>query len=198
MVRPSGSEAMEEATLREVLRQARAGERAAFAGLYRCFFRRVLGLCRYLLGSRAEAEDAASEIFARLPETMKSYDSTLPFPRWLLSVTSHYCLDLLRRRRLEQRIFEPREAEGMEPAVAGPSPLEALLFNERKDGVRAAITRLRERYRVPLVLRYYNELSYDEIAARLGLSRAHVGIAIFRAKQELRRALLPVHPEGRQ
>ena len=189
---------MEEATLREVVRQAGAGERAVLADLYRLFYRRVLGLCRYLLGSKAEAEDAASEIFARLPEAMKSYDSTLAFPRWLFSVTSHHCLDLLRRRRLEQRIFQPREAEGTEPAVAVPSALEALLFHERKDAVRAAITRLPERYRVPLVLRYYNELSYDEIAARLGLSRARVGIAIFRAKQELRRALMPARAEGRQ
>ena len=189
---------MEEATLREVLRQARAGERTALADLYRSFYRRVLGLCRYLLGSKAEAEDAASEVFARLPEAMKSYDSTLPFPRWLLSVASHYCLDSLRRRRLERRIFEDREAEGTEATAAGPSPLEALLFKERKDAVRAAVTRLPEPYRVPLVLRYYNEFSYDEIAARLGLSRAHVGIAIFRAKQELRRMLMPARAEGRQ
>jgi RNA polymerase sigma-70 factor (ECF subfamily) len=186
---------MEEATLREVVRQAGAGERAALADLYRLLYRRVLGLCRYLLGSRAEAEDAASEIFVRLPQAMKSYDSTLPFPRWLFSVTSHYCLDLLRRRRREQRIFEPWEAEA---AVALPSPLEALLFHERQDVVRAAITRLPERYRVPLVLRYYNELSYGEIAARLGLSRAYVGIAIFRAKQELRRSLISARAEGRQ
>jgi RNA polymerase sigma-70 factor (ECF subfamily) len=189
---------MEAATLREVLRQARAGDRAALADLYQLFYRRVLGLCRYLLDSKVEAEDAASEIFARLPAAMKSYDSTLPFPGWLLSVTSHYCLDLLRRRRLEQRIFQPCEAEGTEPVVARSSPLEALIFTERKDAVRTAITRLPERYRVPLVLRYYNELSYGEIAARLGLSRADVGIAIFRAKQELRRCLAPTRGEGRQ
>jgi RNA polymerase sigma-70 factor (ECF subfamily) len=188
---------MEEATLREVVRQARAGERAALADLYRLLYRRVLSLCRYLLGSQAEAEDAASEIFARLPKAMKSYDSTLPFPRWLFSVTSHHCLDLLRRRRREQRVFEPREAEATEAAAALPSPLEALLFHERQDAVRAALTRLPERYRVPLVLRYYNELSYDEIAARLGLSRAYVGIAIFRAKQELRRSLMSARKEAR-
>jgi len=187
---------MEEAILGEVLRQARAGERSAFAHLYRCFHPRVLGLCRYLLGSKAEAEDAASEIFARLPDAMKSYDRTLPFPRWLISVAGHYCLDLLRRRRREQRIFEPREAERAEPAVAAPSPLDAVLLRERKDAVRAAITRLPEHYRVPMVLRYYSELSYDEIAVRLGLSRSHVGIAIFRAKQELRRALMTARAEG--
>jgi RNA polymerase sigma-70 factor (ECF subfamily) len=189
---------MEEATLREVVGQALAGERAALADLYRLFRRRVLGLCRYLLGSKAEAEDAASEIFARLPQAMKSYDSTLSFPRWLFSVSSHYCLDLLRRRRVEQRIFEPRGVEANEAAVALPSPLEALLFHERQEAVRAAITRLPERYRVPLVLRYYNELSYDEIATKLGVSRAGVGTTIFRAKQELRRSLRAARAEGRR
>ena len=46
-----------------------------------------------------------------------------------------------------------------------------------------------ERYRLPLVLRYYNDLSYDEIAATLGLTRANVAVLIFRAKQELRAKL---------
>jgi RNA polymerase sigma-70 factor (ECF subfamily) len=64
-----------------------------------------------------------------------------------------------------------------------------VLLDERRDAVREAIARLPERYRVPLVLRYYAGLGYDEIAAQLGLTRNHVATLIFRAKQELRRRL---------
>jgi len=59
---------------------------------------------------------------------------------------------------------------------------------ERLD-VRDAIARLPENYRLPLVLRYYSELSYEEIAQQLDLQRNHVAALIFRAKQELRRKL---------
>ncbi len=180
---------MDQATLTGVLRRASAGDANALAEIYREFYPRVLGLCRYLLGSPEEAEDAASDVFARLQRAMKSYDSSLPFPRWLLSVSSHRCVDLLRKRRADQRVFEPAADDGAEPASAEPSPLQELLSTEERGTVRAAIAAMADRYRVPLVLRYYNDLSYDEIAGSLGLTRANVAILIFRAKKELRKAL---------
>jgi RNA polymerase sigma-70 factor (ECF subfamily) len=180
---------MDEATLKVVVQRAGANDAGALADLYREFHPRVFGLCRYMLGSREEAEDAASEIFARLQKAMKSYEASLPFPRWLLSVTSHYCVDLLRKRRVEQRLFETASAEAAEPAAGSPSPLEELLASESRDVVRQAIENLGQRYRLPLVLRYYSDLGYDEIAAALGLTRANVAILIFRAKQELRLVL---------
>jgi RNA polymerase sigma-70 factor, ECF subfamily len=180
---------MDEAALSTVLQRAGAGDAEAFDAVYRHFHPRVFGLCRYLLGSGAEAEDAASEVFARLPRAMKSYDASLPFPRWLLSVTSHHCVDLLRKRQVEGRIFDPSEAEALQSASESPSPLQELLSAEARDGVRAAIEALPERYRLPLVLRYYNDLGYDEIAAALQLTRANVATLIFRAKKELRAAL---------
>ncbi len=189
---------MDEATLRVVLQRAGADDADALTELYRQFYPRVLGLCRYLLGSEEEAEDAASEVFARLQKAMRTYDSSLPFPRWLLSITSHYCVDLLRERGAEQRLFEPAEAEGPEPAAAKPSPLTELLATEERDAVRAAIAAMPERYRVPLVLRYFSDLSYDEIATNLRLTRSNVAILIFRAKKELRRALARVRKEGIQ
>ncbi len=183
---------MDEATLKVVLQRAGADDAGALADLYREFHPRVFGLCRYMLGSREEAEDAASEIFARLPKAMKSYDASLPFPRWLLSVTSHYCVDLLRKRRVEQRVFETTEPEAQEPASTSPSPLQELLASEAREAVQEAIQGLSERYRLPLVLRYYNDLSYEEIAGVLGSTRANVAILIFRAKQELRAKLSKV------
>lgn len=184
----AGGRRMDEDALDALLRRARAGEAEAFAELYRLFFRRVFGLCRHLLGATEAAEDAASEVFLRVQRAMKTYDSALPFPRWLLSIASHYCVDQLRRRRVETRVFEPEREELPDPG-AGSAPLTSLLAEEQRSAVRAAIGTLPERYRVPLVLRYYSDLSYDQIAGTLGLNRNHVATLIFRAKQELRRAL---------
>ena len=101
------SERLDDATLSALAKRAGADDKEALAALYRFFHRRVFGLCRYLLGSETEAEDAASEVFTRLPRAMNTYDASLPFPRWLMSVTSHYCVDLLRKRKVQVRLFEP-------------------------------------------------------------------------------------------
>jgi RNA polymerase sigma-70 factor (ECF subfamily) len=79
----------------------------------------------------------------------------------------------------------------VEATSAEPSPLGAVISKEERVQVRDTIARLPENYRVPLVLRYYSELSYDEIAQQLGLERNYVAALIFRAKQELRRRLAP-------
>ena len=183
---------MNTADLTDTLARARHGDREGLAELYRAFGPRVLGLCRHLLGSQEAAEDARNDVFSRLPQVIDRYDPALPFDRWLLSVASHRCLDLLRRRRLESRLFaaELDEVDG-QPAGGepGPSPLGAVLTDEVRDRVRAALLRLPERYRVALALRYYGELGYDEIAGQLGLTRNHVAILIFRGKQALRRML---------
>jgi RNA polymerase sigma-70 factor (ECF subfamily) len=175
--------------LEPVVRRARGGDADAFGELYRQFYPRVLGLCRHLLGSREAAEDAAGEVFIRVQRAMKTFDSALPFPRWLLSIASHHCIDQLRRRRVEQRLFKPEELETHEPASLSASPLQDLVAAERRDAVRDAVETLPERYRMPLVLRYYSEMSYEQIAGALGLNRNHVATLIFRGKQELRRVL---------
>lgn len=180
---------MDEATLAAVLPRARAGDAGAFAALYRAYARRVQGLCRHLLGSPEAAEDATSEVFLRVQRSMNTYDSALPFPRWLMSITANYCIDLLRRRRLEARLFVPEEAEAPEPAGQGPSPLGGLLTDEKRAAVRTAVEALPERYRAPLALRYYADLSYEEIGTMLRLPRSQVATLIFRAKKELRRIL---------
>jgi RNA polymerase sigma-70 factor, ECF subfamily len=189
---------MDETTLREVVERAAAGDRDSLAALYGEFHRRVFGLCRYVLGSEMEAEDAASDIFTRLPKALQSYDSSYPFPRWLLSVASNHCVDLLRKRCTEQKVFEPAGDGVFEHAGAEPSPLQELLTTESCDAVRAAVAAMPERYRVPLALRYYNELSYDEIAAALGETRNNVATLIFRAKKELRSALSGAPKETRR
>ena len=174
-----------------VVERARTGDREAFAEIYRLFHRRVYGLCRRLLGSVEGAQDAASEVFLRVQREMNSYDAARPFPAWLLSIASHHCLDQLRRRHLERRLFEVEEREEPIHAAPGPGALDGLLLRERREAVLAAVEALPERYRVPLALRYERDLCYDEIAAELGLNRNHVATLLFRAKQELRRALAP-------
>jgi RNA polymerase sigma-70 factor (ECF subfamily) len=160
-----------------------------FADIYKTHYRRVFGLCRYLLNSFDAAEDATHEVFLRAQRKFATYDPSLPFSSWLLGIASNHCIDLLRRRSTEKRIFDPDSSDGTEPPSGRLTPLGELIVSERGHNVRNALSQLPEKYRVPLVLAYYNEMSYDEIAAALGLSRNNVATLIFRAKQQLRQKL---------
>jgi RNA polymerase sigma-70 factor, ECF subfamily len=177
--------------LESVIERAQGHDAEALGEIYRLYARRVFGLCRYMLDSRESAEDATSEVFLKLQRSIESYDGSTPFPRWLLRVTGNQCIDVLRRRKRGQQVIVEGE-EGVaviEATSPEPSPLGAVLGAEVREQVRGAIARLPENYRVPLVLRYYSELSYDEIAQQLDLKRDYVAALLFRAKQELRRKL---------
>jgi RNA polymerase sigma-70 factor, ECF subfamily len=179
--------------LEGVVQRAQDNDAEALGEIYRRFVRRVFGLCRYMLGSRENAEDATSEVFMKLQRSIASYDGSIPFPRWLLRLASNQCIDVLRRRARGRKVMAEPEAgaEVIDAASSEPSPLGALIGKEERAKVRDAVERLPENYRVPLVLRYYSELTYDEIAHELGLEKNYVAALIFRAKQELRRRLAP-------
>ncbi len=181
---------MEGLDLESVIERARCRDAEALGEIYRRYFRRVFGLCRYMLDSRESAEDATSEIFLKLQRSIESYDSSIAFPRWLLRVAGNQCIDTLRRRQRGRKVIvEVEDAMVIEAPSSEPSPLGAVISTEERAQVRDAVAHLPVNYRVPLVLRYYSELSYDEIAQQLGLQRNYVAALIFRGKQELRRKL---------
>jgi len=182
---------MEGLDLDTVIERARGHDAEALGEIYRRYVRRVFGLCRYMLESRESAEDATSEVFLKLQRSIDSYDGSTPFPKWLLRVAGNQCIDALRRRQRGRQVIVEVEdgAMVMEAVSREPSPLSAVLSTEERAQVRDTIARLPQNYRVPLVLRYYSELSYDEIAQQLGLERNYVAALIFRGKQEMRRRL---------
>lgn len=194
-MRTNDSTHVETEALDDVVRRASRGDDEAFGRLYREYRRRVFGLCRHMLGSPEPAEDATSEVFLKARKAMSSYDSSLPFDRWLFSIASHHCIDQLRRRRVEGRLFRPSVAEAPEPPGPALSPLAQIVSAEERDQVRDSVSRLPEHYRLPVLLRYYSELSYDQIAAALGLSRNNVATLLFRAKKDLRRQLAAARQE---
>ncbi len=181
---------MEGLDLESVIDRARGHDAEALGEIHHRYVRRVFGLCRHILGSRESAEDATSEVFLKLQRSIDSYDGSTPFPRWLLRVAGNQCIDFLRRHRRERQVIvEIEDRAAVEATSSEPSPLSTAIRMAEKKQVQAAIARLPENYRVPLVLRYYSELSYDEIGQQLGLQKNHVATLIFRAKQELRRKL---------
>ncbi len=178
----------QDAGLERAIAQARDGDSEAWAQLYRQFAPAVFRFCRRAMPTREDAEDATSEVFAKLRGKLEQYDASRPFNAWLYRVAANHCWDLLRRRRVRQDL-ETGDVESMPLEHPDPGQLERLLEQHSREQVRKALEQLPSRTRMALTLRYYSDMSYDEIAETLGVRRPFVGVLLLRARHQLRRTL---------
>jgi RNA polymerase sigma-70 factor (ECF subfamily) len=174
--------------LSHAITQAQAGNPEAWGELYRQYAAPIYRFCRRALPSREDAEDATMEIFLKVREKLDQYDPSRPFSAWLYKVAANHCWDILRRRRVRQDL-ETGEVEELPLEHPDPGQLERLLEERTSQEVRQALAGLLPRARMALVLRYYAEMNYDEIAEALGVRRAFVGVVLLRARHQLREAL---------
>jgi RNA polymerase sigma-70 factor (ECF subfamily) len=168
--------------------RARAGDAEAWGDLYREYAPAIFRFCRRALPTREDAEDATMEIFMKLRDKLNQYDETRAFSAWLYKVAANHCWDLLRRRKIRQD-KETEDLENVPLVHPDPSQLDRMIEQKSSEEVRRALDKLGARARMALVMRYYSDMSYDEIADALGVRRAFVGVVLLRARHELRQAL---------
>ncbi len=166
------------------LSAARQGDRQAFSLLVEAYSRPVYNLTYRMLGNPQEAEDAAQETFLRAYSRLEQYDAAHKFSTWVFSIANHYCIDKLRKRRTVQISIDDnpvlQNLEGDEPA-----PEASALRGENQGEVQELMALLDPEYRTALVLRYWEDLSYEEIAASLEISVPAVKSRLFRARQRM-------------
>ncbi|PYT91453.1 MAG: hypothetical protein DMG36_18300 [Acidobacteria bacterium] len=172
----------------EAIARARAGDADAWGELYREYAPAIFRFCRRAMPTREDAEDATMEIFMKLKGKLNQYDPTRSFSAWLYKVAANHCWDILRRRRIRQD-KETEDVESLPLEHPEPSQLEKLIEQRSSEEVRKALEKMGARARMALVMRYYSDMSYDEIANALGVRRAFVGVVLLRARHELRQAL---------
>jgi RNA polymerase sigma-70 factor, ECF subfamily len=162
------------------------GDQAAFADLVTRYQSAVYNMAYRMLGDATEAEDAAQEVFVRAWNQLHTFQLDRRFSTWLLSIASHYCIDLLRRRRPTA----PLDDVALYVESGEPEPDEVALEGEKREMVQRLLKTLPDKYRSVTVLRYYNDLSYDEIARITGLTESAVKTQLHRARRMLAEQLL--------
>ena len=172
----------------ELIVRARTGDTQAWGDLYREYAPAIFRFCRRAMPTREDAEDATMEIFMKLRDKLSQYDQSRSFTAWLYKVAANHCWDLLRRRRVRQG-KETEDVTEIPLEAPEPNQLEKLIEERTSEEVRKALGKLGLRARMALVMRYYSDMSYDEIADALGVRRAFVGVVLLRARHELRQAL---------
>jgi RNA polymerase sigma-70 factor (ECF subfamily) len=168
--------------------RARTGDTEAWGDLYREFAPAIFRFCRRAMPTHEDAEDATMEIFMKLRDKLGQFDHTRSFTAWLYKVAANHCWDMLRRRKGRQD-KETEDVNDLPLEQPDTNQLERLIEERSNEEVRKALGRLGVRARMALVMRYYSDMSYDEIADALGVRRAFVGVVLLRARHELRQTL---------
>jgi RNA polymerase sigma-70 factor (ECF subfamily) len=155
----------------------------------------VLNLIYRFIGDRTQAKDLAQEVFFRVWQSAKSYEPKAKFTTWLYRITANLCFNELKSSRRKKwlqflRSDGDREVQTEEDFPNGsPSPEDLLLAKERSRQVADALQSLPENQRMALVLKRYDDLSYEEIAQIIGCSVSAVESLLARAKRTLQEKL---------
>jgi len=169
------------------------GDTSAFEQLIERHQALVTGTIARMLGSNSDVEDIAQQVFIRVWRSAPRYKHRAKFTTWLLKITRNLVFNELRRTKRHPHVpFQPPDAPAEDLPLKDdvtPGPDTSLLQNELQHAIENAITRLPETQRMALVLRRYEELSYEEIADILELTVPAIKSLLFRARTELRTRL---------
>jgi RNA polymerase sigma-70 factor (ECF subfamily) len=178
---------------------ARGGDLTAFTNIVDGCQKPVFHLCFRMLGNSEEAEDAAQETFMRAYRSLYQYDDNRTFMTWLLSIASHYCIDQLRREKKENMYVTSAsradEADEWDIPDTTPGPEAVLKAKEDQMLVRSLLEKLEPIDRAVIVLMYWNDYSYEQIAEVLSLTVSAVKSRLHRARRGLAKAWMALHQE---
>ncbi len=174
-----------------------AGDESALRDLIEKHEGAVYGTIAKMLGDPVEAQDLAQQVFVRVYRAAGSYRATAQFKTWMFTIVRNLVFNEHRRRSRATLIsLHPPENEGQGgssgydlPDLATKTPGEGALQKEMMEAINRAILSLPEQQRLAIVLRRYDEFSYEEIASILKTSVPATKSLLFRARETLREAL---------
>lgn len=174
----------------EIIKSCRAGDRDAFRALYDAYKDRVYSIALYFFhGEEAVASDVTQQVFLKLMTNIKQFRGDSAFSTWLYRLVVNACMDAARRRTAEAVVA----TQFSEAALTVPgSQEEAYAGAQVATSVRAAISTLPRKFRIAVLLRYFDDLSYAEMAEALGCSMGTVASRLSRGHRLLAERLKSV------
>ncbi len=183
-----------EAIVKTRIKQVLKGDQNAFGEIVEIYKDKVFQLSFRMLGNRHEAEDIAQEAFIRAYVNIQSYNINLKFSTWLYRIATNLCIDRIRKKKPDYYLdAEVAGTEGLTmysqiPAKT-PLPEDDVESLELQDTIQREISKLPEKYRTVIVLKYIEELSLNEISEILDMPLGTVKTRIHRGREALRKQL---------
>jgi len=161
------------------------GDQQAFTHIVEAYQKPVYNLCYRMLNNAEDAEDAAQETFLRAYRSINQFDHSRQFSTWLLSIAAHYCIDQIRKNRMTIISLEDQPNQEIPDKLPGPE--STLSKREEQDRMRLLLEKLNPTDRAAVIMYYWYNYSYDEIAQSLSLSESAVKSRLHRARKEMAR-----------
>ena len=174
-----------------VLKAMNDGDQKAYAELMSRYKDSIYYMLLKMVNNRDDAEDLTIEAFGKAFKNIKQYTPDYAFSTWLFKIATNNCIDFIRKKRKMlmaiDRGIENEDGQEitLEVRSDGPGPDDFLMKKQRKDTMKEVVDKLKPRYRKLVELRYYQELSYEEIAVELNLPLGTVKAQLFRAREFL-------------
>ncbi|HPE74478.1 MAG TPA: sigma-70 family RNA polymerase sigma factor [Draconibacterium sp.] len=174
----------------ELVQKALLGDEKAFARLLSRYKDTIYFMLLKMLNNRSDAEDLTLEAFGKAFKNLHQYSPTYAFSTWLFKIASNNCIDFLRKKKgitisLEAENEQGEVSETMRLKSKDLNPEERLIRKQKAILLHKVVRRLKPHYQTLVELRYFNELSYEEIAKELNLPLGTVKAQLFRARQML-------------
>ncbi len=174
-----------------VCRAREAGDQRAYADLMRMYREPIYLMLLKMTNNATEADDLTIEAFGKAFSSLHLYTPTHAFSTWLFSIATNNCVDYIRKKRLQTVYLDDIRTPVGDNVYEYPipsenaNPEEAIIKEQRIQMLRDVVKQLKPRYRQLVELRYFEELSYDEIAERTNLPLGTVKVQLFRARDLL-------------
>lgn len=175
----------------QLIQLAKGGDQRAYAQLMNRYRGNIHQTIYKMVHNRDDAEDLTLEAFGKAFRKLSSYSPTYAFSTWLFRIAINNCIDHIRKKKLTTMsiddTFEPDGDTHYSDYLRADdrNPEEQIIYEQRKQITRDMVNQLSEKYRLMIELRYFEGLSYDEIATELGIPLGTVKAQLFRAKEML-------------
>jgi RNA polymerase sigma factor (sigma-70 family) len=175
----------------ELVAKAKAGDQSSFEILMKRYHDSIFYMVLKMVHNRDDAEDLTMEAFGKAFNNISNYSADYAFSTWLFKIATNNSIDFIRKKKFKttsiERTSDTEEGETIPITVKDntANPEESMVKDQRAAKIREAIEKLSPKYRSLIELRYLEELSYEEIAAKLDLPLGTVKAQLFRAKDML-------------
>lgn len=180
-----------ERTDEELLESIKAGDIHAFESLVKRYKKKAYYLALKLVGDPAEAKDISQEAFIRVYRARRRFDPNRSFFSWFFTILSNLAKNQLKKRKVRQEYSQNVQEEHKSTASSGrdSSPEYLMEADETREAVWHAIEKLSFEHREIIVLRHFEDLSYEEIAKALGIPVGSVMSRLYYARKKLKELL---------
>jgi RNA polymerase sigma-70 factor (ECF subfamily) len=174
-----------------VRKASESGDQSAFAELHDRYRESVYFLLLKMVNNQDDAEDLTIEAFGKAFKNITQYTPNYAFSTWLFRIATNNCIDFIRKKRAVtmslDKVFMNSDGSEMSVDVRsdGPDPEESFIKKQKNKLMRELVQKLKPRYRTLIEMRYFQELSYEEIAEQLDLPLGTVKAQLFRSREFL-------------